>query len=490
MIGLTKLAHRREAFLEIEESHSETAPVTSSRSESFTAAPAKATLLRRALRWLGTPRGIAFMFLVGLVLRLVVAPGTGLVYDLQYFRSWAARLATVSPSHFYDGNYPADPPGYMYVLLAVGRVSRAVGQTPPSTLLLKLPAILGDLGLAWVAGELAVRLTPPTMARRFPVRPIVIAAVLFNPAIFFLSAVWGEHDVVAAFLVLCSLLLLLTGKPRLRREVGAVVVMALAMAIKPQAAFTLPAVAFALYRRHLRPSIQPRTLLKGVGSIALMAAVGAVVIALTGLPFGVGPAATLHRYVIWGSLNPYTSLWAFNLWGLAGFWQHDLTGDSVLTFAGVPVFFVGLAAFLAGVLVTLWLARRALMRGADEGRTLLLAAAACSGLGFALLTRVHERYLMVALACLAPLILLKGARRAYVILSVLYLASLYFPYVYYGDQVGGSSLKIGVLYSGLYGGAAQDPVQKKLLSAIVLAMCMWLAIAGWRWLAERSSQPR
>ena len=53
-------------------------------------------------------------------------------------------------------------------------------------------------------------------------RALVAAAVLFNPAVIALSAVWGQVDSVPAMFVLWSLLLLFTGPPSLPRELAAV----------------------------------------------------------------------------------------------------------------------------------------------------------------------------------------------------------------------------------------------------------------------------
>src|SRR5436190_6078696 len=141
------------------------------------------------LTWrLETPIGLGIMFSVGLLIRLAIAPRVGFYEDLHLFRTWATRLGAVGTHRFYvPREFQWESPGYLYVLWVLGNISAV-----PGYLLLKLPSILADLGLAWVAGTFAVRLAPVSVKERWPVRALVAAAVLFNPAVFGLSAVWGQ----------------------------------------------------------------------------------------------------------------------------------------------------------------------------------------------------------------------------------------------------------------------------------------------------------
>jgi len=189
------------------------------------------------LAWrLDTPAGLVAMFSVGFLIRVLIAPYIGFYGDLRLFRIWASRLGEVGPHSFYvQGQFSDYPPGYLYVLWLIGKLSAT-----PGYLLLKLPAILADLGLAWIAATLAVRIAPTSLKERLPVRALVVAAVLFNPAVIALSAVWGQVDAVPALFVLSSLLLLFTGPRSLRREIAAFMLFAVAIAMKPQSGFVLP----------------------------------------------------------------------------------------------------------------------------------------------------------------------------------------------------------------------------------------------------------
>src|SRR5436190_4431356 len=175
----------------------------------YSISPSQRESFRELLWRLDTTLGLVGMFSLAFLLRILIAPHFGFSIDLNFFQTWARELHEVGPHRFYSTDHTADyPPGYLYVLWLIGSISAT-----PGYLLLKLPAILADLGLAWIAGTFAARLAPLKMLRNWPVRTLVAASVLFNPAIFGVSAIWGQVDSVPVLLVVSSLLLLFTGKP-------------------------------------------------------------------------------------------------------------------------------------------------------------------------------------------------------------------------------------------------------------------------------------
>src|SRR5919201_1000994 len=265
----------------------------------------------RELVWrLDTAPGLVAMFSLAFLVRILIAPHFGFVIDLNFVRTWSRELHDVGPHRFYSTDHLADyPPGYLYVLWLVGSISAT-----PGYLLLKLPAIVADLGLAWIAGTFSERLAPGSLKERIPVRAVVAGAVLFNPAVLALSAGWGQVDSVPVFFVLASLLLLFTGAHSLRRELAAVDL-------------------FRFYRHSA----------------------------------GVQPVTTAN---------------AFNFWGALAFWRNDASGAGVLRIAGVPAIYVGVLLFSAA---TAWLLRqvhRAIERGLDQTRVLIVGAAVESLLGY------------------------------------------------------------------------------------------------------------
>ncbi len=450
---------------------------------------------RRAAWWASTRRGLVWMTLAGLALRLVLAVvSTGFPFDMASFAGWAGRLAEEGPLGFYptEGEefFVDYPPGYLWVLWVLGVVSRGLTGGAPSEFLLKLPAIGADLGIAWVAAALAARLTPVTIRRRFPVRGVVAAAVLFNPALIFVSAVWGQVDALLALLVLASFWFLATGTPSFRREAAGMALLALAVGTKPQGIFVLPFVVLLLLWRHVRGAVAGREE-RGAGAAALagigrVAALGAVSLG-TGIAlmasFGVGPVQAVRFFAEAGSTYTVTSVFAFNFWGAVGFWRsdlHDTAAGEAVRLAGVPAFYLALAAFGAGTAALLGRAWLALRRGEMEARVLVFGGVAMICLAFAVLTRIHERYLFLGLACLAPLVAWPWMRRAYVGLSLAYLVNVWFPYVYYLEFDGQSAPRLGPVFDILYGRGLDSP-QLRTISVLTAVACLAVAWLGWRW---------
>jgi dolichyl-phosphate-mannose-protein mannosyltransferase len=447
---------------------------------------------RRFICRLDGPAGLLAMFSVALLARILIAPHAGFYGDLKWFQAWATRLAEVGPHRFYaDGQFADYPPGYLYVLWLISKIS-----VPPGYVLLKMPAILADLGLAWLAGTLAQRIAPTRVRERFPVRPLVAAAVLFNPAFIMLSAVWGQVDAVPALFVLWTLLLLFTGPPSLRREILAFLVFAVAIAVKPQAGFVLPVLLYALYRRHLRCR-SGSDLTKGILSIGLTAALSLGFWFLTAVPFGLGPVELVRFDRHSASLYPVTSVNAFNLWGAVGFGRPDASGDYVAV-AGIPALYFGMLAFAAGIVLVISRAHRAIERGADEARILTLAAGIVSLLAFVLLTRMHERYMFYSLALLAPLVFVRPLRLAFAALCGLFVVNLWYPYAFFNSHawLGGPCALPAPGCFGfdwVFGGFSTDTWQKKVWSVAITAIAFAVAWYGIRWAAgsrPESDEPR
>ena len=429
---------------------------------------------------LDTTAGLAAMFAVAFLVRVLIAPHAGFYGDLRLFQMWAGQLADVGTQHFYvKGQFADYPPGYLYVLWLTGKISAT-----PGYLLLKLPAILADLGIAWIAGTLASRIAPDSVRERLPVRALVAAGVLFNPAVIALSAGWGQVDAVPTMFVLWSLLLLFTGAHSLRRDVTAFLVFAVAFSIKPQTSFVLPVMLYALYRRYLHRRDRSE-LIDGALSLGLVAAPSLALWAVSGLAFGLGPISLLRFYQDAASVYPVTSANAFNLWGAIGSWRNDSTGDHVMTIAGISALHFGMLLFVAAVALVLWRVHRAIERGAAEGRVLTVGAAVVGLLAYTVLTRMHERYMFLSLACLAVLAFARPLRLSYAALSGLFLLNLWYPYAFFNSQWGVQDFHHQPWFDWVFGGFANDTWQRTVWSLAVTAIVLATAWIGLR-CAERS----
>ncbi len=348
---------------------------------------------RVRLRDVAVPLGV--LLALGLVLRLIIAyvllPGSGFKVDVASFNGWAVELARNGPYGIYDRPIFIDyTPGYLYVLWGLGLVAQLLGGpgAAPGDLL-KLPAILADLGLAVAVFQLAADLG----ARR---RPALGAAalVLFVPVTWFDSAVWSQVDSVGTLVLLLAVRDLWRG-----RDERATLLTTVAAIIKPQFGILIPLAAVLIIRRNLvtrPPGHGPRRIL----STTLVGLVTAQVLCL---PFGLTIVGLLRQIIDTAAGYPWLTVNAFNPWALVtqagsglalnGTWIRDATqagpdGGAGFLVMGIPAVVVGsglllgMIAFLAAVI---W--RR------DDRRTFLVALTVLAIAFFVLPTRVHERYL-------------------------------------------------------------------------------------------------
>ena len=414
------------------------------------------------------------MFTVAFLLRLAIAPHYGFYGDLRLFQVWSQELRSVGTHHFYAADPQVDyPPGYLYVLWVIGKLSPV-----PGYLLLKLPAMIADLVLAWIAGTLAVRLAPASVTERIPLRGAVAAAVLFNPAVFGLSAGWGQVDSIAVCFMLGSFLLLLTGTQSFRRELIAAVLFGVAFSIKPQSTLASPVIAYALYLRYFHDKSRAE-ILEGVLKIVVLAAASLAIWVILGIPFGLSPAGLFHLYQRSSSMYSVTSANAFNFWGVIGFWLPDKT----YRIAGLPASQFGLLVFILGTVFVVWQVHRSIKRGEDASRVIFLGAGILALLGYTFLTRMHERYAFLALASFAPLLFSRKIRWTYAALSVLFLLNLWWPYAGFNSEWRVPALAYQPWFDWIDGGLVRNAWQKKALSLAVTLITLAVALRSMRWIA-------
>jgi Gpi18-like mannosyltransferase len=264
-------------------------------------------------------------------------------------------------------------PAYNYLLLLAALLPEWV--KPISAV--KLISLAGDVVLALLAGLLVSALGGGRM------RALVTAAAVFAlPTVLVNGSVWGQTDAIWTSALLAALLAMLRG-----RAAAASLLVGLAFAYKPQAAFIGPILlAFLLARR------QPYWL--------ILLPVPYLLLAVPPLLAGRSAASVFGVYVaVFGSLEE-VSYDAPGLWT----WLQaaGVDGDRVVL-SGL------LVAAAAGAGLTLLALRHAGRR--LQGQALLLGAAlSCSLLPF-LTPKTMGRYFFAAevilalLACINPLLL-------------------------------------------------------------------------------------
>jgi hypothetical protein len=273
--------------------------------------------------------------------------------------------------------------GYIWAVLAAIQPAfqTAVDASDPAIRsLLKTPASLADLGLA-VLTVYALRDTPRWAA-------IAATLVLIVPAVFYVSAWWGQYESIYVLWALGGVIAALHG----RNGVAAVLV-AVALMTKPQAvAFIVPFAAWFWASGYARGGTRG-----GLVEIARTGLIGLAVIVVLWLPFvpAGGPLAYLDNLGIYqNEIFHILSLRAWNAWWLV---QEAVAGGSFIT---DDVAFLGpLTLRHIGYLITALfqvLIGVAIVRD-PRPRTLILGLVASTLVIFTFMTQMHERYSFAAL---------------------------------------------------------------------------------------------
>jgi Gpi18-like mannosyltransferase len=234
---------------------------------------------------------------------------------------------------------------------------------------------------------------------------VATALYAFNPAVIYNAAVWGQFDAIYTFFLVLSLVLAVRSNPKL-----SAVALAVAILTKPQAVALLPLVALLIYKK------------SGIKELLYSTATFVATIFLTVLPFDWGASGNPVSFLVniyFGAYQGYTftSINAFNLWGLIGMWASD-TNFFVLGW----VMFGAVAAFV------LYLIHK---RFKVSPEFLAFFAAFMLLFAFFMLpTRIHERYLFPAISMLTLLFpLYKKVRPLYIgITATLFVNQAYVLY--------------------------------------------------------------
>ena len=317
--------------------------------------------------WLALIVGVA----VALAIRVLLLPRPGLAGDTDDFLAWVRAIGTNGLPRAYDEPI-SFPPVLPWLWWALGFVAPGIlNPTPDDPLalaILKLPATLADFGIAAIVGWAIYSRGHPGWAVAGTL------AILLSPAIWYVSALWGQFESVYVLPLLAGWLLVTRDRPG-----WAAVVIAIGLMTKPQALpLVIPFAAFYLRRFGLAGSLRA----------ALIASAAAAILWAPFLASG-GIAAYLGHLADYTAQFGVLSLRAWNPWWML---QEALAGDGFILDT-VPIvgpatlrwLGVGLAGLL-GLAVFAFVWRRPTATGLAWG----LAAAALAA--FIALTTMHVRY--------------------------------------------------------------------------------------------------
>lgn len=335
---------------------------------------------------LGPATAFGVLLVVATAARVAAVGVPGHSGDVGVMARWAERMAEVGPLAFYGGSgsiYPA----VLYPLWGLG----ALLDGDALATAIKGLSIPFDIGIGATLWAL--------LRSRLGERAALAASGLYllNPAVLLAGPVWGQLDAAGTLAFLGALV-----ASAARRDGIATALGVLAGLIKPQFGLAaLVVVVVAIARSRAAHDWRP---------LAWSLAGGASAYAVVAAPLALDSIRYVELLRSTAAYKPYTSLHAFNPWGLlVGFRVPD-----------EPYVGIGAALLVLGLLVALV----PLRRGSDLAS--LLATAALMAIAFYMLpTRVHERYLFPAMALLVPFAIL-GRRplAAYAVLTAAFAASL------------------------------------------------------------------
>lgn len=315
--------------------------------------------------------------------------------DQGTFVAWSNILINDGFKNFYN-SWSDYLPGYLYFLWGLGKAN-LVG-TLPQQVLYKLPAILADI----LTGLLIYKILKKSKGEKWGIIGSLI--YVFNPAILANSSLWGQVDSLTA---LASILAIFCFS---KFYVLSSVFLAIGTLIKPQTAFILPVILFMMFKEKWK-----------IKKISVYLITGLLIFIALFIPFwnhGTLIAFIFERLNLSANQYPFTSVNAFNLWGLIGQWKPDNL-------------YFQIGGYVAVLISTVFLFFK-LRKVKNPEYYLLTFVFAAS---FVFFTRMHERHLLPVFAPLAivamenPILLIP-----YIGFSLTYIANLHYAYIWITDN--------------------------------------------------------
>ena len=332
---------------------------------------------------------------LSLLFRLLFATTIeGYPNDIACFKGWAIAAANRGLLDFYHLDMFRDyPPGYMYVLYAIGLIQKIFGlnyQSSAFLIFIKLPSILSDILCAF----LIYRLSSRFISKKHSALLGILYA--FNPMVFFNSTFYGQVD---SFFTLFIFLMIYFFTQK--RFVLSAIFFSVSVAVKPQGLIFSPICLFFIFHWFLKTvrylyrkpkdkqEVEERNSMKKQGIVvgcSLIAAVAVFILLI--LPFSLkDPFVVFKVYKKALSSYPYSSLNAFNLFTLFGKnWDDQNNLFFLLSYKTWGILFTVLITIFCGFLY---------FKGKHRYRPTLIALVLITGV-FTLSAKMHERYLYPA----------------------------------------------------------------------------------------------
>lgn len=345
--------------------------------------------------------------------------------DLDNHVDWGIRFWEYGPSFFYNSKvwsltWPNQPPGTIYIFAGIRKLFEWIFSIfwfvnikfPlfPSTVityletnlypaLLKLPAILGDLGISYLIYNFFKE------TKKEKLGFFAAAIFLFNPVIWYNSAVWGQTDAVINFFALLSFLLLIK-----KRLVWALLLFAISLYIKSSLLVFAPIFfVVALRQKHEWKKY----------AISIFVTLG--VVGLTTLPFSEGNPYVwlygIYKTKVFAQQLQIITANAFNIW--AAISSINATPHTLmlgpLSYQRWGILLFGLFYFPSLYIVY----------KKQDAKTIFWALSLAAFSSFMFLTNMHERYLYPLFPVFTIVAVMEGLLPLYWLISGINLLNLY-----------------------------------------------------------------
>ncbi len=252
--------------------------------------------------------------------------------------------------------------------------------------MLKLPAILSDLGLAWIS----VLFTRKMMKKTNRTDLLTASLFLFNPAFIYNSSLWGQIDVIPLFFAALSIYLLLFTK----KSTLSGITFALSLLVKPTTLILLPVYAIVFFRKF------------GLKNIIKTFIISNLVFWFAFLPFlrkidFLTPYFIYFEKIMAAQSLPYVTNGVFNFWLLLADFKKAIPDTTPFLFDLSYRFWGYLAV---GILMSAIIYK--MVKGKLKTEVVLEALFFSALASVLFLTKMHERYLLLPL----PFLLLMAVR--------------------------------------------------------------------------------
>ncbi|CAN5371983.1 hypothetical protein BH11BAC2_BH11BAC2_10770 [soil metagenome] len=358
----------------------------------------------------GSFSSFVVVWLICTVFIILMIPSRSFDGDMRWWKEWASYILYHPIGEAYNNPLINYQPGFVYLLKLYGNLCQ--GHFSNNSILIKQLIFIFDGLAVLLAGYLLHKINRS---------PFLALIILFNPAYWYTTILWGQCDSMYVFFCLLSVVALI-----MNYRIFAVSAFALSLCVKPQAVFIAP-VLFML----MLPEFWKKPL-----RILRYALVFIATVFLVSLPFvlrGNGRRLLDLTFTAVDRL-PSISMHAFNSWYLLIPGKDLVWAPDTQLFLGVSLKLIGLIMFIIAMSITLVPMGKQVRKGIDFGNTIKTEHVLLIYLTVALLnldlfffaTQMHERYIHAAIIFSGIAAMISGRYVVFSLISLGYLLNLDF----------------------------------------------------------------